>query len=228
MRIPKVLSSITRYEVLLAAAFLATACGKDGGGSPYIASAAAGPVTGSLRAPACTTCKLFVSATTQNGNWGATAAAAKTAMDAACMADANKPADGGTYKALVVSSVRTACTSASCASAGEAEHLDWVLFPNTPYYRADGVTAIGTTTSVSTFAFPLTNTPTAAVHSTQSGFPNGATWITDAAQDCSNWTDGTAASSSSHGQSNQASAIAFFPGGAGICTAVLGLYCVEQ
>jgi hypothetical protein len=46
------------------------------------------------------------------------------AIDALCMADSNKPADGGTYKAMFTTTTagqtRIACTTASCSTgAGE-------------------------------------------------------------------------------------------------------------
>ena len=68
---------------------------------------------------------LFVTAAGYNGNLGGVSGA-----DAKCMADANKPSDGKTYKAMLTDgSTRIACTSANCTTSGNAEHLGWVLHP---------------------------------------------------------------------------------------------------
>ena len=98
--------------------------------------------------PPCTTCKTFVTTAAFNGDiktaGGQTTAIASA--DALCMADTNKPAGGGTYKAMLVDGTnRVACTSALCITNGTSEHIDWVLKPNTTYYRADGTTLVFTT-----------------------------------------------------------------------------------
>lgn len=76
-----------------------------------------------------------------------------------CNTDPNKPAPG-TYKALIVDGVlRDAKT-----------RTDWVLQPNTTYFRTHDDVEIGTTTSASTFGAaykPLTN----AVDPPPSGAP---------------------------------------------------------
>lgn len=84
---------------------------------------------------------IFITAISFSGNLGGIAGA-----DALCMADANKPAGGATYKAMIVYGTdRVACTSADCMDGGSSENVDWVLAPRTSYYRPDLTTKIGTT-----------------------------------------------------------------------------------
>ncbi|MCX6112920.1 MAG: DUF1554 domain-containing protein, partial [Proteobacteria bacterium] len=99
--------------------------------------------------------KIFVTASGWDGRLGQGGAAITlAAIDALCMADANKPTDGGTYKAMFATAgagqVRTACTTSSC-STGAGENVNWVMKPNTDYYRADGTTLIGITNSGGVF-----------------------------------------------------------------------------
>lgn len=101
-----------------------------------------------------TYCKhLFVTAETYTGDLGGV-----TGADAKCNSDANKPNDSN-YKALLVDgSARRACTSPHCSDGGLDEHLDWVLTPNTGYYRADGTTLIAKANTLGLWPFPLSNT----------------------------------------------------------------------
>lgn len=86
---------------------------------------------------------IFITAASFNGNLGGVAGA-----DALCMADANKPAGSATYKAMIADGVnRAACTSDNCVNGGATEHVDWVLAVNTPYFRPDRTTRIGSTMS---------------------------------------------------------------------------------
>ena len=78
------------------------------------------------------------------------------------MTDSNYPGSG-TYKALITDGTnRVACTSANCATGGAGENINWVLTPSTEYFRTDGTTEIGVTTSAGIFSFPLSNAITAS------------------------------------------------------------------
>lgn len=84
-------------------------------------------VTVTPQTPPCTSCRMFVTTNTYTGNLGGVSGA-----DTFCRIDPNKPATG-TYKALIMdSTVRS-------------QVIDWVLKPNTTYYRKDGTTLMGTT-----------------------------------------------------------------------------------
>ncbi|TGL86928.1 DUF1554 domain-containing protein [Leptospira congkakensis] len=78
-------------------------------------------------------------------------------LDSHCANATNKPAGGGTYKAMVSDgTIRRACSTADC-SGGTAEHINWVLKTNTEYRRGDGATIVGTTNANGIFNLPLTN-----------------------------------------------------------------------
>lgn len=97
-------------------------------------------------------CRIFVSQTTVQGNFGG-----PTQADAICMNDANRPPGNRLWKAMVVGLTRKACGTANCSN-GDSEHVDWVMRPATQYVRADGVTVIGVThPSAGIWIFNLAN-----------------------------------------------------------------------
>lgn len=152
-----------------------------------------GTISGGDVSDVVVTCSryLFVSASANNGNLGGVAGA-----DAKCNSDSNKP-NGSTYKALIAADTgssltsRIACETPNC-SGGDVEHVDWVLQPSTPYVRPDG-TLIGTTNSLSLFAFPLDNAFASSFAFSWSGiavatgFPSATDWTTSV-NTCSAWT----------------------------------------
>jgi hypothetical protein len=98
-------------------------------------------------------CKyVFITTNTYDGNLGGTAGA-----DAKCNSDPNKPNDRP-YKALLATpGLRSACGTPWCSVKGEDEHENWVLEPDTYYYRSDGTTLIGKTNDSGIWTFPLAN-----------------------------------------------------------------------
>jgi hypothetical protein len=100
--------------------------------------------------------RIFITQGTWDGNLGGLSGA-----DTKCNADANKPGGGATYKALLPG--------------------NGALAASTSYVRADGTTAIGTTSGSGAFTFPLTNSI-----GTSSVFVWAGTTSTDT---CNNWTD---------------------------------------
>ncbi|MBE7437256.1 MAG: DUF1554 domain-containing protein [Spirochaetales bacterium] len=87
-----------------------------------------------------------------NGNLGGVAGA-----DSICNSDPARP-NASTYKAIIGSTTRRACTSSNCGGAtGMEQSLDWVLYPNKAYVRADGSTPIGTTNASGIFTGTLTS-----------------------------------------------------------------------
>ncbi len=182
--------------------------------------------TTTLPATACTTCRIFVSATTTAGNFGSVSAA-----DAICMADANKPAGSETYKAMLVEgTTRRACTTDNC-SGGTSEQIDWVLKPNTAYTRVDG-TAIGTTDAVGLLGASVTNSIAGG----------GTVWTgilyfedigriterwTNSGSDCNGWTDNSNGLAGQTGMADMTD-YRYIDGGNPVCASTLGFYCVEQ
>ncbi|MEZ4871008.1 MAG: DUF1554 domain-containing protein [Bdellovibrionales bacterium] len=75
-------------------------------------------------------------------------------LDSFCASEASGQGFTGTYKALVGTNTRTACTAGSCAGAtGMEQSSDWVLQANMNYRQADGYTHIGTTNEHGIFDF---------------------------------------------------------------------------
>ena len=79
-------------------------------------------------------------------------------LDNICNTDVTKPSgDTRTYKALVSIGGRVACTDSDCVN-GTAGQNDWVLLPNTTYYRGDNTTMIFTTNESSIYTlWPANN-----------------------------------------------------------------------
>jgi hypothetical protein len=188
---------------------------------------------GSPQATGCSTnCKIFVSATTTEGNFGSIAAA-----DSICANDANKPAGGGTYKAMVVKGTdRRACSTDNC-SGGIAEHIDWVLKANTSYYKTDGTTLIGITNSNGL----LGNTVSQAIGDGGSNVWTGITyrdanpmfifmsaqrWL-NSGSDCSGWSDNTSNNAGQVGQMGVTN-FNYIDAGNPVCSNQYSFYCVEQ
>ncbi len=149
---------------------LVISCGQDGK-APGLTSGGGGIL--GLR--------IFISDTT-DGNIGGVAGA-----DNLCNSSAASRGLSGTYKAIITASTRIACTTANC-SGGVGEHVDWVLQPNTAYYREDGSTLIGTTTANGVFSYPITNSVSTVGASYWTGMRQD--WTNVANDDCNDWTGG--------------------------------------
>jgi hypothetical protein len=153
----------------------------------------------------CTTCKIFVTATTHDGNYGGVAGA-----DALCATDANLPAGGGTYKALLGASTRFPPST------------NWPLKASTTYVRSNGVTVIGTTTAARILSFNLTN----------SFATGGSAWtgltgaMAKAVENCTDWTT-NAGNPANYGDATQLDGRSIAQG-AFACSSTPSLYCVEQ
>lgn len=115
--------------------------------------------------------KIFVTSSTFTGDFGVSAAAAITAADGYCQADANYPGSG-TYKALLANSTRNTTTN-------------WVLQASVEYIRLSDSAIIGTATAGKTLDFPLTNSFDAAYTTPWTGL--STSWGVDV-QTCSDWT----------------------------------------
>ncbi len=146
-----------------------------------------------------------------------------------CNTDPNKPAPG-TYKALIVDGVRRDATT----------RTDWVLQPNTRYYRSHGDVEIGTTTSASIFGAgyaPLTN-PVEPAPTPDTGQMGSWKWVWTGISSamsfaadgdtCSGWSDASYASSGWTGVSHFADQNAFANGRWSCVNVWFNLYCVEQ
>lgn len=165
-------------------------------------------------------CRIFVATATFNGNLGGTAGA-----DAKCNADAGKP-NASTYKAILVDGAsRIACTAANCAPAtGVEQSLDWPLFPNKNYVRADGVTAVATSNTNALFLAPLTNS--IGTGGSQIWVGLNTDWTTSV-DTCNGWLDSTSGFSGARATANTTTNSAW-SAGQNPCNVSRTLYCAEQ
>ncbi len=158
-----------------------------------------------------------------NGNIGGIAGA-----DAKCASDPSKP-NAATFKALLVDqSNRVACTTANCANGSTAEHIDWVMAPNTRYIRPAG-TLIGTTNQNGIIPLPLISTifygeNTNATDRVWTGIFDDWTTLQPAGTDnCVSWS----ASTSTGGSSRVDEKVAIHDQ-IEACSGIYKLLCVEQ
>ncbi|HMU83384.1 MAG TPA: DUF1554 domain-containing protein [Leptospiraceae bacterium] len=154
-----------------------------------------------------------------------TAVGGVSGADTKCNADANKPANTGTYKALITDgAARVACTSANCATSGIAEHSDWVMYPATEYRQVNQTTVIFTTNANGIFILPGA---LAGWDGTASSFNSGfnSNWTASGGNHCTAWTIG--GGSGMQGIGNSTSATMLQNASIG-CGSVVSLLSVQQ
>ncbi len=162
--------------------------------------------------------RLFVTSSTTNGNIGGV-----TGADTLCSSDANKPTDGGTYKAVLVDASlnRRACSSANCTLV--TENINWVLGANITYLRSLDGAVIFTTNSAGIFPF---GTASASTDTGSNQYFTGlsSNWTLNGSH-CTSWTSNTG--SGRIGSSNQTGGTMIENGGGG-CNTSKKLLCAEQ
>lgn len=171
---------------------------------------------------------IFATDTTYDGNVGTIDDA-----DNLCILNATLKALANSinYKALIVGTDRTACTTDMCSGAGSGEHKDWVLKANTTYTRIDK-TVIGTTGTNGLLPIPLTN----AIDPTKTDVWTGIVYIenpmltlrwVNAGNNCNNWTNNSGVLA---GETGNPSSTDFrsIDSGNPVCSGLKSLYCVEQ
>ncbi|EED35397.1 conserved hypothetical protein [Luminiphilus syltensis NOR5-1B] len=152
--------------------------------------------------------RLFVTRSGYVGGLGGIAGA-----DAKCNADANKPSDGGTYKAMLAGGGRSAAPTPS----------DWVLAADTKYFRPSGVYIAGTGPYV-VFSFPLVSAVDPGVGRVWTGLLNN--W-TAAGSTCDGWSGETLVDGF-YGLASRLDILAISIGASSCSGAQYPLYCVEQ
>lgn len=177
-----------------------------------------GPGSGSV-GPSCTNCRIFVTVASSapmsqfNGAVGA---------DARCNSDGAKPT-ASQYKAILVDGVTRIASAGPDSGTGQ---VDWVLFPNTAYFRVDGITPIFTTNAQSLFIFTGGFTLTNSFDTIASLFWTGltTTWTLHA-DNCSGWTSNAGNGIRGSGSANAGTALESINSSCGIGQALL---CAEQ
>ncbi len=124
--------------------------------------------TGLIATGECLHLRIFVSDWQGAGDFGGVAAA-----DSICNSDANSPDNTKHYRALLgLAGVRDLNT-------------DWPFVADVPYFRADGLTLIDTTTADAVFAFDLTNSATDISRECWTGLNSN---FSAASNQCGDWT----------------------------------------
>ncbi|TGL44359.1 DUF1554 domain-containing protein [Leptospira perdikensis] len=173
-----------------------------------------------LAVPVCTNCRFFSTSTTYNGARGGIIGA-----DAICMSDSKKPTEPAraVYKAFLVDDVnRIACTTSNC-SGGVSEHTDWILKPDTSYFRAADLTKFAVTDSFGIFNSQLVHVDVNVLTNTLTGLATGG-WTTRTNNHCNRWTDGTGTGNAGVA----ANSLSVFTSTLGSCNAASVILCVEQ
>lgn len=171
---------------------------------------------------------ILITAVGHNGDFGGNIAT----IDAFCNANITRPAgDTRTYKAMLSGAGRVACTTTNCAG-GTTGQTDWVLKPDTTYYRGDNTTIIFTTNESAIFStWPAESSivaegsnPTDRVWT---GMGNN-TWMEN--ETCNNWSSaddsGTIRGRAAYPTSNEISMM--YSGPLQTCDTSYILYCVSQ
>lgn len=149
--------------------------------------------------------------------------------DAFCASDSPPNLVGVPVKALIASHTRRACSTPNC-STGVGENLDWVLKPNTPYFRPDGA-KIGVTNSNSIFSFYLENEIFKYAGKSEFAWTGLISDWTSASQNCGSWTSLTGPAAVGYITSNESYAIGVnstTPTAYNCSNATMRLVCVEQ
>ena len=134
--------------------------------------------------------------------------------DSICNSDAKKPADGNTYKALIISgSLHPIRTST----------VDWVLKPDTDYYLADGST-FQTTDENGVFT---SFSPIQAITRVWTGLYFQGVGIWEPFHNCHNWTSSSSGVKGQWGRSDYSS-VKLFSYDNELCNQRYHLYCVGQ
>ena len=186
--------------------------------------------SGNFSTSGCSTCRIFVTASSYNGNLGGISGA-----DQKCANDANNPNDGATFKALVVGGTRRACSNSYCSSGYEAQN--WVLKANTEYINMSDSSTFVTTNANAVVEYPVfvndegkenkaLDKVWTGLSSMGGGFVDSVKDWTTASDNCSNWTNENALGGI-YGESfsNDYSA---FSSMSDFCSGLNKLYCVEQ
>ncbi|MFZ3207613.1 MAG: DUF1554 domain-containing protein [Geobacteraceae bacterium] len=204
------------------AVLLLASCGggSDNGNSRAVSTVSTGP-------------KIFVTASKHVGDFkndpllqGANAIGK---ADYFCNIDTNKP-NNSTYKALIVDGVNRDAVN----------NVDWVLKPNTLYYKSYGNVEIGKTVSNSLLPvmytdltnaiadrLPESNDPYVMANNVWTGIGGPSNYLKGS--DCSGWSIGDNSSSGSLGTTYQKGVLSISSvGSTWGCLQKMSLYCVEQ
>lgn len=181
----------------------------------------------------------FVTTNTNNGNLGGVAGA-----DAFCMNDPGHPdaalalASRRTFKAFITTTGGTIRQYDSPLGRGFPGQINWVMLPNTTYYRSDQTTIIATTNAAANFS-SMNNSVDGTANESWLGFLPGNTWTAYImgcgapcplfTGNCNNFTDGTSATSlRTLIQNTNMPGNLFSSGAVRTCDVARRLWCIQQ
>ncbi|MCW7491672.1 DUF1554 domain-containing protein [Leptospira sp. 2 VSF19] len=170
--------------------------------------------------PVCKNCRFFSTSTTYTGARGGISGA-----DAICMNDPKKPTSPAraVFKAFLADDVnRIACISSDCLTGGASENKNWILKPNTSYYRAVDGGNFAITNSAGIFTAHLQHAESPTITTPiLTGFSTGWTSVTN---HCNRWSDGTGTSNAGVA----ANSVSLPNPSIGNCSSASIIFCVEQ
>jgi hypothetical protein len=166
--------------------------------------------------------KIFITASTYNGDLVTAAAGANGALsaDILCNLDTNKP-NASNYKAVIIDSVnRTAVPG----------FMDWVLLANTSYVRSSDSALIFTTNATRIFTFgALTNSIRFGTQQDYwTGLQNGGIDWDVSTRRCVDWVNSTIGQTARYGLSDLTDYSSFSAGAFTTCNNFKRLLCAEQ
>ena len=163
-------------------------------------------------------CKIFATSGTWFGDLGGSTGV--SGADRLCNADANRPAGGGFYAALISDGITRIATVTSNIGDGQ---VGWVMYPNMEYRLANGST-VWTTNSAGLFVFGTVTNQIAAAGTYYTGMD--AFWVSSAT--CLSWTDGTGGNSGRYGTGGASGNTVISLSQSACNSAMRGLYCVQR
>ena len=209
-----------RSVLTLSFVTLLSACGVNSGTSTGGSNAPDAPVT-----PAPKGKRIFLTSETHTGKFAATPGGnGMPAADAFCASSTANPDTTKTFKAMLVDGVNR-------VPPGDGTAVDWVLQPNTDYYRVDGKTLVGTTTSNGIFDIDYSGTKdlTNSISSTASAVWTGLSVLNfdTNLNTCLGWSSNSSTDYALFG--NPSAVDGFFLQKSMIaCDTLNPIYCVEQ
>ncbi|WP_246834408.1 DUF1554 domain-containing protein [Leptospira levettii] len=183
--------------------------------------------------------RIFITATSYDGNLQGASANGPAGADLKCNSDANTPGTG-TYKAMITDGTnRNACSTDNCGG-GAGENIDWVFQSGRIYIRANDAASLFTANASGIINAPAANMLSQSFASGTTkyfwtGFAQTNYWQEATAQttnSCNNWTTNantaTASEGGRVGASNTTDYTAFRSGSGRSCDTFYYLLCVEQ
>ena len=181
-----------------------------------------------VQPPSPNSLKIFVSSSLHHGDFANDPTlSGLTAMEKAddfCMQDANLPLDGSVYKALLVDGINRDAVTLT----------DWVLQPNTTYYRPNGVKIDTTDDNAIFLAFwrdmknSIGKDDGDASQNAWTGIVDASDFSTNASSHCSGWSSsGTGIGGFGTRIAKDRAAFDWYGGGSA-CWIAQHIYCVEQ